>query len=219
VIPWIVVSVILLAPFVVGGTLAARTAHRAGKADRAMRLLAQRPGWSRGTGDTPEQHHLRLVAHFHWLLRTRHGTAVAGSIDGVPVTVTRVWEPVGHRDMQHWLVVCFDLSGDGLFLRLERNWSAAELNLRCEGLPYLPMSRNDRAGTVERFYSSDLPERLMRFAAPAVSLYKAGVCFAYPIPDVVNLHSLLKGLAALLPDLTALARAAGPEEPEPQDAP
>ena len=113
--------------------------------------------------------------------------------------------------------MCFDVPGDGLFLRLERGWSAAEVNLRCEGLPYLPMSKDDQAGTVERFYSSDLPERLMRFAAPAVSLYGAGVCFAYPMPDVVDMGSLLKGLAALLPDLTALARAAGPKEP--QDAP
>ncbi|MER6560420.1 hypothetical protein ABT300_22320 [Streptomyces sp. NPDC001027] len=216
-LPWIMVSVILLAPFVVGGTLAVRTARRAGKADRAMRLLAQRPGWSRVPGDTLEQHRIRLSGHFPWLLRTRDGTAVTGSIGGLPVTVTRLWEPVGQRDMRHWLVVCFDVPGDGLFLRLERGWSAAELNLRCDDLPYLPMSKDDRAGTAERFYSSDLPERLMRFAAPAVSLYEAGVCFAYPMPDVVDMGSLLEGLAALLPDLTALARSAGPEKL--QDAP
>lgn len=211
------VSVILLAPFVVGGTLAARTARRAAKADRAMRLLAERTGWSRVAADTLEQHRIRLSGHFHWLLRTRNGNAVTGSLGGRPLSVTRLWEPVGHRDVRNWLVVCFDVPGDGPVLRLERSWSAAELNLRCEGLPYLPMSENDQAGTVERFYSGDLPDRLMRFAAPAVSMHKDGVCFVYPMPDVVDMGALLKGLAALLPDLTALARAAGPKEP--QDTP
>ncbi|MDX5563841.1 hypothetical protein PYK79_11310 [Streptomyces sp. ID05-04B] len=215
-LPWIMFSVILIAPFVVGATLAVRTTRRANKADRAMRLLAQRPGWSRVAGDARKQHSTRFAGHFPWLLRTLYGTAVTGSLGGHPVTVSRLWEPVGRRDVRHWLVVCFDVPGDGLFLRLEREWSAAELNLRCEGLPYLPMGK-DQAGTVERFYSSGLPEQLMRFAAPAVSLYEAGVCFVYPMPDVVDMGSLLKGLAALLPDLTELARAAGPKEP--QDAP
>ncbi|MFI1507703.1 hypothetical protein [Streptomyces sp. NPDC020597] len=216
-LPWIMFSVILIAPFVVGGTLAARTARRANKTDRAMRVLAQRPGWSRISSDGQGPPGTGYAGHFPWLLRTRHGTGVTGPLGDLRVGVTRLWEPVGRRDVRHWLVVSFDLPGDGLFLRLERDWSAAELNLRCEGLPYLPMSKDDQAGTVERFYSSDLPERLMRFAAPAVSLYGAGVCFAYPMPDVVDMGSLLEGLAALLPDLTALARPAGPKEP--QDAP
>ncbi|MCX5263960.1 hypothetical protein [Streptomyces sp. NBC_00199] len=221
-LPWILISVVVLAPFVVGATLAARTARRATKADRAIGVLAGRPGWSRVASDGQGAAPTGYAGHFPWLLRTRHGTAVTGPLGGLRVDVTRLWEPVGRRDVRHWLVVCFDVPGDGLSLRLERDWSAAELQLRCEGLPYLPMGR-DQAGTVERFYTSGLPERLMRFAAPAVSLNEAGVCFVYPMPDVRDMGVLLEELAALLPDLTALARAAGPKEPreprEPQDTP
>ncbi|WP_416985605.1 hypothetical protein [Streptomyces sp. T028] len=203
--PWIMWSVVILAPFVVGGTLAVRTARRANKADRAMRVLAARPGWSPVKVGKDEGRWAGYAGHFPWLLRTLPGFAVTGPFDDHRLTVARLWEPVGRRDMRHWLVVCFDVPCDGPSLRLERGWSAAELNLRCEGLPYLPMSE-DQAGTVERFYASDLPGRLVKLDGPAVSLYTAGVCFVYPMPDVRNMDLLLEELADLIPALTALAR-------------
>ncbi|WP_406010305.1 hypothetical protein OG440_32510 [Streptomyces sp. NBC_00637] len=216
--PWIMWSVVLLAPFVVGGTLAFRTARRAVKADRAMRVLAERPGWRRlvPDGDGPWAGY---AGHFPWLLRTRYGTAVAGPLGEHPVTVARLWEPVGRRDMRHWLVVCFDVADSGPMLRLERHWSAAELDLRFSGeIPYLVMS-DDRAAMTERFYASDLPRRLTRCAAPAVSHARFGVCFAFPMPDVADMDALLDELAAMVPDLAALARSAAPAAPEkPQDA-
>lgn len=218
--PWIMWSVIILAPFVVGGTLAFRTARRAGKADRAMRVLAERPGWRRLVPAGDGGRWTGYAGHFPWLLRTHYGTAVTGPLGKHPVTVARLWEPVGQRDMRHWLVVCFDVPDSGPMLRLERHWSAAELDLRFSGeIPYLVMS-DDRAAMTERFYASDLPERLTRFAGPAVSHAKFGVCFVYPMPDVVDMGSLLNELAAMVPDIAVLARSAAPSAPEePQDTP
>ncbi|MFF4657849.1 hypothetical protein [Streptomyces sp. NPDC001381] len=217
-LPWIMWSAILLAPFVVGGTLAFRTARRAGKADRAMRALAARPGWKRIEGRRDGEG--RWAGHFPWLLRTVPGFAVTGTLGGHRVTVARRWEPVGRRDMQHWLIVFFEVRGSGPMLRLERHWSAAELNLRFGGdLPYLPMSKNGSAATAERFYASDLPDRLTRFAAPAVSRTDDGVCFLYfPLPEVVDMDKLLKALAGMLPDLAELAAAAAPADEGTPDA-
>ncbi|WP_460067814.1 hypothetical protein [Streptomyces sp. YKOK-I1] len=204
--PWIMWSVILLAPFVIGGTLAVRTARRANKADRAMRVLAGRPGWSRVERGPDGEQWAMFAGHFPWLLRTVPGSGATGPLGSHEVTVARRWEPVGRRDMRHWLIVYFDGSG-GPDLRLERHWSAAEIALSfAKDLPYQPMS-TDYEGTVQRFYGSDLPQRLVRFAAPAVSVREDGVCFLYPMPDVVDMGTLLEELAALLPDLAALARA------------
>ncbi|MFF5185233.1 hypothetical protein ACFY30_15850 [Streptomyces sp. NPDC000345] len=216
--PWIMWSAILLAPFVVGGTLAFRTAHRAGKADRAMRALAARPGWKRIERRRDEED--RWAGHFPWLLRTVPGFAVTGTLGGRRVTVARRWEPVGRRDMQHWLIVCFEVRGSEPMLRLERDWSAAELGLRFGGdVPYLPMSTNNSAATAERFYASDLPDRLTRFAAPAVSRTDHGVCFLYfPLPEVVDMNRLLKALAGMLPGLAELAASAAPADDATPDA-
>lgn len=208
--PWIVWSMIILAPFVVGGTLAFRTARRAGKADRAMRVLAERPGWKRLVPEGERGQWTGYAGHFPWLLRTHYGTAVTGPLGECPVTVARLWEPVGRRDMRHWLVVCFDMPDSGPTLRLERHWSAAELDLTfSHEIPYLVIS-NDRAAVTERFHASDLPERLTRFAAPAVSHAQFGVCFVYPMPDVVDMGRLLEELATMVPDIAALARTAEP---------
>ncbi|KUN75880.1 hypothetical protein [Streptomyces griseoruber] len=209
--PWIMWSVIVLAPFVVGGTLAFRTARRAGKADRAMRALAGRPGWSGVERGADGTEWAGYAGHFPWLLRTRHGTGATGPLGEHRVTVARRWEPSGRRDVRHWLIVCFEVPGDRPALRLERGWSAAKLGLRSpDGVPYLPVSENV-TDTAERFSASDLPQRLIRFAGPAVSVSADGVCFVHPMPDVMDMDRLLAELAALIPDLTALARTAGPE--------
>ncbi|WP_369033932.1 MULTISPECIES: hypothetical protein [Streptomyces] len=220
--PWIVWSVILLAPFIVGATFAVRTARQASKADRVMRVLAECPGWRRLVPARDGGPWNGYAGHFPWMTRTRYGTAVAGPLDEHPATVARFWEPVGRRDVRHWLVVCFDVPDSGPMLRLERHWSAAELGLRFPGdIPYLVMS-DDREAMTERFYASDLPERLARFGGPAVSHATFGVCFLFPMSNVVDLGGLLDELAAMVPDLAAMARFAAPsatEEPEePQDA-
>ncbi|MEU1184541.1 hypothetical protein ABZ464_44405 [Streptomyces sp. NPDC005820] len=206
-LPWIMWSVIILAPFVVGGTLAARTLRRARKADRAMAVLAGDPGWSRLERGPDGAEWAGYAGHFPWLLRTLRGLGATGPLDEHRVTVARRWEQSGRRDVRHWLIVCFEVPGDRPALRLERDWSAAKLGLRSPGgVPYLTMS-DDPAGTAERFYASDLPQRLARFAGPAVSVSADGVCFVYPMPDVTSMDSLLEELAALIPDLTALAHA------------
>lgn len=216
-LPWIIWSVIILAPFVVGGTLAFRTLRRVRKADRAMTALAGDPGWSRLERGPDGAEWAGYAGHFPWLLRTRHGTGATGPLGEHRVTVARRWEPSGRRDVRHWLIVSFEVPGDRPALRLERAWSAAKLGLRSpDGVPYLPMSE-DSAGTAERFHASDLPQRLVRFAGPAVSVSADGVCFVYPMPDVTSLDRLLEELAALIPDLTALARASTGPEGQDQD--
>jgi hypothetical protein len=103
--------------------------------------------------------------------------------------------------------------GDGApSLRLERHWSAARLNLRVpKDVPYLPMS-DDLNGMAERLHASDLVERLVKLAAPAVSVSDDSACFVFfPLPEVRDMDGLLEGLAALLPDLIALARATAQE--------
>ena len=109
----------------------------------------------------------------------------------------------------HWLVVHFELPGDTPNLRLERHWSAKHLNLPFDrNVPYLAMSA-DLDATTGRFYASDLPERLAKLAGPAVSFTGDQACFVHhPLPEVVDMDKLLEGMAALLPDLAALARVA-----------
>ncbi|MFJ8113720.1 hypothetical protein [Streptomyces sp. NPDC096132] len=208
--PWIMWSVIILAPFVVGGTLAFRTARRVTRADRAMGVLAARPGWSRITVGPDGAQWAGFAGHFPWLLRTLPGSAVTGPFGGHRVTVARRWEPVGRRDMRHWLIVVFEVEGSGPMLRLERRWSAAEIGLRVAvDIPYLVMVEEDRAGTTDRFYASDLPYRLARYAGPAVSRTAGGVCFLYdPLPEVVDMDKLLKALAEMLPGLAELSEPA-----------
>ncbi|MEU1512819.1 hypothetical protein ABZ490_11740 [Streptomyces sp. NPDC005811] len=214
-LPWIMWSVIVLAPFVVGGTLAARTLRRARKADRAITVLAGDPGWSRLERGPDGAEWAGYAGHFPWLLRTRHGTGATGPLDGHRVTVARRWETSGRRDVRHWLIVCFEAPGDRPALRLERAWSAAKLGLRApDGVPYLPVSA-DPAGTAERFHASGLPRRLIRLAGPAVSVSADGVCFVHPMPDVTSMDALLEELAALIPALTALAHASSAPEGHP----
>ncbi|WP_340377534.1 hypothetical protein U5640_22305 [Streptomyces sp. SS7] len=210
--PWIMWSAVVLAPFVIGGTLAFRTARRARRSDRAMGVLAGRPGWSRLGRGADGAEWAGYAGHFPWLLRTRHGTGASGPLGGHRVTVARRWEPSGRRDVRHWLIVCFEAPGDRPTLRLERGWSAAKLGLRApEGVPYVPVSEH-AMDTAERFYASDLPQRLIRFAGPAVSVAADGVCFVHPMPDVRDMDRLLTELAALIPDLVALAGATGAQE-------
>ncbi|MCX4825029.1 hypothetical protein OG883_35255 [Streptomyces sp. NBC_01142] len=208
---WIIGFAVILAPSLIGLTFAVRTARRVGKAERAMRVLAARPGWQRIERGKDGEEWAGYAGHFPWLLRTRHGITVTGPLSDHQVTVDSRYEQISRRD-QHWLIVCFDLRGSGPNLRLERHWSAAELNLTFpKDLPYLTMS-DDSAGTAERFYASDLPKRLVRFAGPAVSFRENGACFVYPLPEIVDLDKLLEELAGLLPDLAALARDAARED-------
>lgn len=209
---WIIGFAVILAPSLIGLTFAVRTARRVGTAERAMRVLADRPGWQRIERGKDGEEWAGYAGHFPWLLRTWHGITVAGQFGDHRVTVARRYEQISRRDDQHWLIVCFDLRGSGPNLRLERHWSAAELDLTfSKDLPYLTMS-DDSAGTAERFYASDLPKRLVRFAGPAVSFRKDGACFVYPLPKVVDMDKLLEELAGLLPDLAVLARDAARED-------
>lgn len=206
---WIIGFAVILAPFLIGLTFAVRTARRVGKAERALRVLAARSGWKRIERGKDGEEWAGYAGHFPWLLRTRHGSTVTGPLGDHQVTVARRCEQISRRHDRHWLIVCFDLRGSGPTLRLERHWSAAELNLTFpKDLPYLPMSDNS-AGTTERFYASDLPTRLVRFAGPAVSFGENEACFVYPLPQIVDMNKLLEDLAGLLPDLAALAREDG----------
>ncbi|MDC0766764.1 hypothetical protein [Streptomyces sp. HD] len=209
---WIIFFAVILAPSLIGLTFAVRTARRVGKADRAMRALAARPGWEQLKRDKDGAQWAGYAVHFPWLLRARHGTTVTGPLGGHQVTVARLVENLTSKVDAHWLVVVFDVPGSGQSLRLERNWSAAELGLTFQmDAPYLPMS-DDRAGTTERFYASELPERLVKLAGPAVSMTNDGVCFVHhPLPDVVDMDGLLEELAGMLPDLVALAGGPGSE--------
>jgi hypothetical protein len=202
---WILGFGVLLAPALIGLSFAVRTARRVGKAERAMRDLAARPGWQRVERDEDGSEWAGYAGHFPWLLRTTQQTTVTGPLGPLQVTVARRFEPLSSKDDLHWLIVCFEQPGGGPNLRLERHWSAAELNLSfARDVPYLPMS-DDSAGTAERFYASDLPQRLMALAAPAVSYSENGTCFLFPLPEVLSMDRLLTGLATLLPDLATLA--------------
>jgi hypothetical protein len=99
--------------------------------------------------------------------------------------------------------------GDGApSLRLERRTVEPPC---AQGVPYLPMS-DDLNGMAERLHASDLVERLVKLAAPAVSVSDDSACFVFfPLPEVRDMDRLLEGLAALLPDLIALARATAQE--------
>jgi len=212
VLGWIIFFAVILAPSLIGLTFAVRTARRVGKADRAMRALAARPDWEQLKRDKDGAQWSGYAIHFPWLLRAQHGTTVTGPLGEHRVTVARLVENLTSRVDAHWLVVVFDVQGSGPNMRLERNWSAAELGLSFhKGAPYLPMS-DDHAGTTERFYASELPERLVELAGPAVSVTKDGVCFVHhPLPDVVDMDRLLEELAGMLPDLVALAGDGGRE--------
>ncbi|RST19015.1 hypothetical protein E2C00_03700 [Streptomyces sp. WAC05374] len=209
---WIVFFAVILAPSLIGLAFAVRAARRVGRAERAMRALAARPGWRLVERDEGGARWAGYAVHFPWLLRARDGTAVAGPLGEHRVTVGRFVENLTSKTDAHWLVVVFDVPGSRPHLRLERGWSAAELGLTFPlDAPYLPMSE-DRAGTTERFYASELPERLVRLAGPAVSVTKDGVCFVHhPLPHVVDMDRLLEGLAGMLPDLLALAGDGAPD--------
>ncbi|MFF8289347.1 hypothetical protein ACF068_09015 [Streptomyces sp. NPDC016309] len=209
---WIIFFAVIMAPSLIGLTLSVRTARRVGRADRAMRALAARPGWQRVERDEDGARWAGHAVHFPWLLRARPGTTVTGPLGDHRVTVARFVENLTGKVDAHWLVCVFDVPGRRPNLRLERHWSAAELGLTFHrDAPYLPMS-DDRAGTTERFYASRLPERLVELAAPAVSVTNDGICFVHhPLPDVVDPDRLLEELAGILPDLVALA---GPGAPK-----
>jgi hypothetical protein len=206
---WIFFFAIILAPSVIGITFAVRTASRVTKADRAMRALAARPGWEQLVRRKDGDQWIAYAAHFPALLSTHLMTTVTGPLGGHRVTVCRFLKiDASRKDHVHWLLVHFELPGGRTpILRLERRWSAAHLDLRfAQDVPYLPLSKDFKA-TAERFYASDLAERLATLAGPAVSFTGDQACFAYfPLPEVVDMAKLLKGLAALLPDLAALAR-------------
>ncbi|WP_055716274.1 hypothetical protein [Streptomyces torulosus] len=208
-IGWVFFFAVLLAPCIIGITSAVRAASRVTKADQAMRALAARPGWEQVVRRKGGDQWVGYASHFPALMSTYLMTTVTGPLDGNQVTICRFLKmTVESRNQAHWLLVHFELPGDRTpILRLERHWSAAHLGLRfAHDVPYLPLSDNRRA-TADQFYASDLPQRLAKLAGPAVSFMGDQACFAYfPLPEVVDMGNLLKGLAALLPDLAALAR-------------
>jgi hypothetical protein len=213
VFPWIFFFTVILSPFVIGFAFSVRAARRMGKADRAIRTLAARPGWQLLERGTDGAEWAGYAGHFPWLLGTQLRTTAAGPLGDHRVTVARLIKHVSSRTDAHWLVVHFELPGDTPSLRLERHWSAAHLDLRFDRkVPYLAMSA-DLEATTGRFYASDLPARLAKLAAPAVSFTGDQACFVHhPLPEVVDMDELLKGLAALLPDLATLARVAPRQE-------
>ena len=208
-ISWVFWFAVILAPSIIGLTFAVRAARRVTKVERAMRVLAARPGWQRLERDKDGAEWAGYAGHFPWLLSARLRTTAAGPLGGHQVTVGRLVKSVSSKTDAHWLVVCFDFPHSGASLRLERRWSAAQLGLPVpKDVPYLPMS-GDLEATADRLSATDLVERLGKLAGPAVSLGDDQVCFVYfPLPEVVDMDRLLEGLAALLPDLTGLARAA-----------
>ncbi|MFI1165548.1 hypothetical protein ACH4UM_18525 [Streptomyces sp. NPDC020801] len=212
-VSWVFWFAVILAPSLIGLTFAVRAARRVTRAERALRALAARPGWRLLERGDDGAEWAGYAGHFPWLLSARPRTTVTGPVGERQVTIGRLVKSVSRRVDAHWLVLCFDLPAAGPGVRLERHWSAAHLNLRFpEDLPYLPVS-DHVAQTAARLEATDLTDRLLRLAAPAVSLAGDQACFVYfPLPEVLDMDALLAGLAGLLPDLVALARDTAPED-------
>ncbi|MFJ6723881.1 hypothetical protein ACIQPQ_03105 [Streptomyces sp. NPDC091281] len=210
---FVVLGVLAVAGFVWVLRREVRSARAAIGLERALRTLAERPGWERE--DRERRVGGEVMLHFPWLGADR-GTAVRGRVGEHRVTLVKL-SVVGTRKGLHWLAVFFEVPGTLPSLRLERPWSAERLGLRLPpGQGYLAMGA-DAEALGARLVGTPLPGRLAALDAPAVSVYGGGgdgaegadgeVCFLFhPVPRGDDLADRLTALAELLQPLTLLAR-------------
>ncbi|GJF30978.1 hypothetical protein KNE206_36780 [Kitasatospora sp. NE20-6] len=188
---------------------AAGLARRVGRLRKAMRALAERPGWEltyrfREPGGSHQRHYPWMRAGCHAVLTAAEGHRAEATV------LVRKHE----RDDEYWLAVVYPLPEACRHLRLERGWSAAAVGVRSIGPgPYLPLA-DDVPALDARLEGTDLVERLLHAGAPAVSVIGDEACFLYqPLPEGTDLARYLDELAALLPAVmaTALPLPAGEE--------
>jgi hypothetical protein len=199
---WVVLGVLLLAPFVYGIGREVRKMGLGMRTRKALLALAERPGWRSVPADEYRRRPWPIV-HHGWLDAAPH-TVVQGGLDGRDVVLAELFQ-VGARSGTYWLACYFTLPREPGTVILARAWSAAAMGLpvRVPGL-YVPVGADVDALSA-RLGRGDLIPRLRELGAPAVSIVKNEVCFLYhPMPEPGEIERLVAGLSAVIDDLVTV---------------
>ncbi|MGY0232216.1 hypothetical protein [Longispora urticae] len=201
-IPWILLGIVLAAPFVYGITRETRTFRRALRAQRAVVALSAAPGWQ--AAENPLAGEYGLFTFLSDVHAVSTPTA-SGVVDGHTVIVT-MFRRIEQLRGTYWLAVYVHLP------HVCRTFRTARARRRSDPRDeYVPLA-DDLSEVVFRWLESDLPASLSRLGYPAVWVKGDKVCFLYDLPELDSLPDLVAGLVATVPAVTELAGRPEPDE-------